>query len=316
MSTVQDPSAPGLTAPVAVPAAGPAAPARFRGRRVPRPVQVLLASPLTVFGLVVLALLTVAAVWPTAWLPHDPYVADISYRFVPPSWEAGAQAGYPLGTDALGRDMLSMIIHGARYSLAIVSLAALLSLVVGVAAGLVAGFYRGWLDELLMRLVDIQLAFPLIVLVIAVVAVLGPNFLNLVIVLGLSGWAPFARIVRGTVLSLREKEFVEAARALGGNPPRIMLQHLLPNTMTPVIIFTTFDLARLLLIESALSFLGLGVQPPTPSWGAMIADGRQYLFEAWWNSALPGTAIVAAVLAFNFLGDGLRDALDPLSRQD
>jgi ABC-type dipeptide/oligopeptide/nickel transport system permease subunit len=316
MSTIQDPSAPGLTASVAVPAVAPAAPARFRGRRIPRPVQVLLASPLTIFGLVILAVLAVAAAWPTPWLPHDPYVADISLRFLPPGWERGAEAGYPLGTDALGRDMLSMIIHGARYSLAIVSLAALLSLVVGVAAGLVAGFYRGWLDELLMRLVDIQLAFPLIVLVIAVVAVLGPSFLNLVIILGLSGWAPFARIVRGTVLSLREKEFVEAARALGGTPPRIMLQHLLPNTMTPVIIFTTFDLARLLLIESALSFLGLGVQPPTPSWGAMIADGRQYLFEGWWNSALPGTAIVAAVLAFNFLGDGLRDALDPLSRQD
>jgi peptide/nickel transport system permease protein len=167
-----------------------------------------------------------------------------------------------------------------------------------------------------MRLVDIQLAFPLIVLLIAVVAVLGPSFWSLVIVLGVSGWAPYARIVRGTVLSLREREFIEAARTLGASGARIMVRHLLPNTLTPIVIFTTFELARLLLLESALSFLGLGVQPPTPSWGAMIADGRQYLFEAWWAAALPGAAIVLAVLAFNFVGDGLRDALDPLSATD
>jgi ABC-type dipeptide/oligopeptide/nickel transport system permease subunit len=294
----------------------PSVPTRLRRRRLPRTVQLLLASPLTVLGLVLLAIFVVAAVWPVRWLPHDPYIADISYRFIPPLWEAGGERDYPLGTDALGRDMLSTIIHGTRYSLAIVTLAEAISLVIGASAGLVDGFYLGWTDEILMRLVDIQLAFPLVVLIIAIVAVLGPSFTNLVLVLGVSGWAPFARIVRGTVLSLRAKEFVEAARTLGSNPARIMLRHLLPNTMTPVIIFTTFDFARLLLIESALSFLGLGVQPPTPSWGAMIADGRQYLFEAWWNSALPGAAIVAAVLAFNFVGDGLRDALDPFSRQD
>jgi peptide/nickel transport system permease protein len=287
------------------------------GRRpIPRIWQVLLRSPLTVIGIVILLLLTLAAAWPVIWLPHDPYTSDISLRFIPPLWQEGGERPYPLGTDALGRDMLSMIIHGGRFSLTIVTLAAIISLLIGVTAGLAAGFFRGWLDDLLMRLVDIQLAFPLVVLIIAVVAVLGPSFWNLVLVLGVSGWAPFARIVRGTVLSLREKEFVEAARALGSNPVRIMLRHLLPNTLTPVIIFTTFDFARLLLIESALSFLGLGVQPPTPSWGAMIADGRQYLFEAWWNAALPGAAIVAAVLAFNFLGDGLRDAFDPFSRQD
>ncbi len=284
----------------------------FRTRRLPRPARVFLRSPLGVFGLAVLVLLTVAALWPVTWLPHDPYIADISLRLLPPAWEAGSEAGYPLGTDALGRDMLSMMVHGARYSLAIVSLAALLSLVVGVSLGLFAGYRRGWPDELIMRLVDIQLAFPLVVLVIAVVAVLGPSFWNLVLVLGLAGWAPFARIVRGVVLSLREKEFVEATRAVGAGPVRIMLRHLLPNTVTAIVIFLTFDLARLLLLESSLAFLGLGVQPPTPSWGAMIADGRQYLFEAWWDAALPGLAIILAVLSFNFLGDGLRDALDPL----
>ena len=250
-----------------------------------------------------------------ALLPHDPYEADISLRLLPPAWEKGAEPAYLLGTDALGRDMLSMMVHGARYSLSIVSLAALVSLVIGVALGLLAGYLRGWVDELAMRLADIQLAVALVVLVIAIVAVLGPNFTNLVIVLGLAGWAPFARLVRGAVLSLREKEFVEAARALGAGPVRIMGRHLLPNTITPIVIYTTFDLARLLLLESSLAFLGLGVQPPTPSWGSMISDGRQYLFEAWWDAALPGMVIILAVLAFNFVGDGLRDAIDPLSRQ-
>jgi ABC-type dipeptide/oligopeptide/nickel transport system permease subunit len=286
--------------------------APVRARRLPRPARAFLRSPLSVFGLVVLAVLTLAAVWPVAWLPHDPYAADISLRLRAPAWEAGSEPGYVLGTDALGRDMLSMIIHGSRFSLSIVSLAALLSLVVGVSSGLLAGYRRGWADELIMRLVDIQLAFPLVVLVIAIVAVLGPSFWNLVLVLGLAGWAPFARIVRGVVLSLREKEFVEAIRAIGAGPSRIMLRHLLPNTVTSIVIYLTFDLARLLLLESSLAFLGLGVQPPTPSWGAMIADGRQYLFEAWWVAALPGIAIILAVLSFNFLGDGLRDALDPL----
>jgi peptide/nickel transport system permease protein len=285
-------------------------------RRLPRWMSVLTRSPTTVFGAVLLALLIVAAVWPPAWLPHDPYAADIGRRFVPPIWQIGGSPDYLLGTDALGRDMLSTIVHGARFSLALVGVAALLSLVIGVLAGLVAGYFRGWVDALLMRLADIQLAFPVVVLVIAAVAVLGPSFVNLVLVLGLEGWARFARIVRGNVLSMREKDFIEAARAIGLRAPRIMLRHLLPNTATSVVIFLTFDFARLLLLESALSFLGLGVQPPTPSWGAMIADGRQYLFEAWWNAALPGLAIVLAVLSFNFLGDGLRDALDPLSQLD
>ena len=283
--------------------------------RLPRVIQMLFGNPLTIFGTLILLLVIVAAAWPISLLPHDPYIADIMLRFIPPVWETGGSPEYLLGTDALGRDNLSMIIHGARYSLLIISLAALLSLVIGVTAGLLAGHHRGWIDEVLMRLVDIQLSFPLLVLIIAVVAVLGPSFRNIVIVLGIAGWAPYARIVRGVVLSLREKEFVEAARAMGAGNLRIIARHLLPNTVTAIVIFTTFELARLLLLESALAFLGLGVQPPTPSWGSMIADGRQYLFEAWWASALPGLAIVATVLAFNLLGDGLRDALDPLSRE-
>lgn len=296
--------------------ATPAVKSTKQNHRLPRSVRILIRSPLTVFAMVVLTVLVLAAICPVALLPHDPYETELTLRFVPPMWQEGGQATFPLGTDALGRDMLSMIAQGGRYSLSIVSLAALLSLLAGTTVGMVAGYYRGLTDDVLMRIVDIQLAFPVVVLIIAVVAVLGPSFVNLVLVLGLAGWAPYARIVRGTVLSLREKEFVEAARTVGASAPRIMLRHLLPNTVTPLVIFTTFELARLLLMESALSFLGLGVQPPTPSWGAMIADGREYLFEAGWASAIPGCAILLAVLSFNFLGDGLRDMLDPLSRQE
>jgi ABC-type dipeptide/oligopeptide/nickel transport system permease subunit len=301
-------------APPVVPSAGLSS--ASRRRRTARWVGVLFRSQASIFGAIMLTLLIGAAIWPPGLLPHDPFEADIGQRFVPPVWQSGGETAHVLGTDALGRDMLSTIIHGARFSLALVAMAAVLSLVLGVAAGLAAGYFRGWVDALLMRLADVQLAFPVVVLVIAAVAVVGPSFVNLVLVLGIEGWARFARIVRGNVLSLREKDFVEAARAIGGRAPRIMLRHLLPNTATSVVIFLTFDFARLLLLESALSFLGLGVQPPTPSWGAMIADGRQYLFEAWWNAALPGLAIVLAVLSFNFLGDGLRDALDPLSHLD
>jgi peptide/nickel transport system permease protein len=315
MDSVAPPRVSAPATPATALSAPVAASRRIAGRRR-RQLRVLFRSPLTVFGAVVLVILGIFAIWPVAWLPHDPYAADISLRFIPPVWESGGNPDYILGTDALGRDMLSMIMHGARYSLLIVTIAGIISLVVGVAAGLFAGFSRGWPDEVIMRLVDIQLAFPLVVLIIAIVAVLGSNLFTLILVLGLEGWARFARVVRGNVLSLREKEFVDAARAAGASSTRIMRAHLLPNTITPIAILLTFDFARLLLLESALSFLGLGVQPPTPSWGSMIADGRQYLFEAWWNSAIPGLVIVVAVLAFNFLGDGFRDALDPLSQLD
>jgi ABC-type dipeptide/oligopeptide/nickel transport system permease subunit len=294
----------------------PTAPPRMPPWKLPPPVRLLLRHPLAVSGAVVLLLFVAAAVWPARAMPHDPYAADISLHLLPPSWEPGGRHDYLFGTDALGRDIVSTILRGARYSLGIVSLAALLSLLIGVAAGVAAGFYRGWIDELVMRLVDIQLAFPLMVLIVAVVAVLGPSFAHVVVVLGIAGWAPYARIVRSTALSLREREFVDAARAVGVGDLGIMIRHLLPNTMTPMAIFTTVDLARLLLLESALSYLGLGVQPPTPSWGAMIADGSQHLYEAWHVSALPGLAIVMTALAFNLLGDGLRDVLDPLTRHD
>lgn len=278
-----------------------------------RALRILLRNPLTLAGLFILFLVVVAALWPVQWLPHDPYTSNIRVRFLPPAWAEGGQAGYLLGTDALGRDNLSMIVHGARASLLVIGISALVSLVIGIISGLLAGFYRGWIDELVMRLADVQLAFPLLILIIAVVAILGPSLRNLIIVIGIAGWAPYARMVRASVLSAREMEYFLAARAAGASDWRIMFRHLLPNTITSVVVFTSFELARLLLLESSLSFLGLGIQPPTPSWGAMIADGRQHLFEAWWASAFPGLAIVILVMALNLLGDGLRDALDPLS---
>lgn len=300
--------------PVDAPSTSPAAGLPAQRKRLVGLSRFVKAPP-ALFGVVVLLALTIFAIWPIEWLPRDPYATALGSRLLPPAWVEGADPNHWLGTDPLGRDMLSRMILGARFSLMIVLFAATLSLVVGVTAGLVAGYFRGLVDDVVMRLVDIQLAFPVLVLIIAVVAALGPSIPNLIIVLGIAGWAPYARIVRGVVLSLREREFIEAAHAIGVSDFRIMVRHLLPNSATVIIIYSTFELARLLLLESALSFLGLGVQPPDPSWGSIIADGRQYLVGAWWVSALPGAIIVLAVLAFNLLGDELRDALDPLTQR-
>ena len=186
-----------------------------------------------------------------------------------------------------------------------------MSCIVGVAAGLVAGYNGGMTDAIILRLIDMQLAFPLILLVIAVVAVVGPSLGNLIIIMGLSGWPRFARIVRGSVLAVRGLEFVEAARSIGASRMRIMLRHILPNVLSAIIVYASFELARMILLESTLSFLGLGVQPPAPTWGSMISDGRKYIAQSWSVSLAPGVAIAAVILAFNILGDELRDALDP-----
>ncbi len=272
------------------------------GRRWPIPA---LLSAVVLVGVVVMA------IWPHSWLPNDPIQIEPALRFLPPAFMEGGDPQYWLGTDVLGRDIFSQMIAGARASLVIVVSAALLSLVIGVAAGLVAGHFGGRTDSIIMRLVDVQLAFPVLVLIIAVVAVFGPSIPNLILVLALASWATYARLVRGLVLSLKEQEFIDAAWASGASHGAVLIRHYLPNVATSIVIFTTFELARLLLVEAALSFLGLGVQPPTPSWGRMISEARNYLFEAWWASALPGLLIVATVLAFNLLGDEFRDRLDP-----
>lgn len=278
-------------------------------------LRYLITRPAAVGGAIVLALLVIAALWPVGWLPHNPYEGDQADRLLPPVFLPGGSSEFLLGTDALGRDILSMLIAGSRYTLLIVGCAAAIGLVLGVIAGLMGGYFRGGSDVAIMRLADVQLAFPAIVLLIAIVAAFGPSIPNLILILGIVGWAPYARLVRGTVLSLRDKEFVQAARMTGVGNGRIIFRHLLPNTATGVIVFLTSDLAKLVLLEASLSFLGLGVQPPAPSWGLMIAEGRQYLYDAWWVSTFPGIVIVLTVLAFNFLGDELRDALDPTTQR-
>lgn len=264
-----------------------------------------------VIGAVILVALSVVALWPTSHLPHDPYRTTLRNRLSPPMGFAGSSSDHLLGTDNLGRDLLSRIMLGTRTSLMIAVLAVLVSAGLGVGLGAAAGYYGGWFDNVMMRLVDVQLAFPIVLLVIAVIAVIGPSLAVLVVLLGLSGWPSYARLVRADVLKVKSLEFVEASRATGSRGLRILLRHVMPNVASTIVVFGTFELARILLLESAVSFLGLGVQPPNPSLGTMIADGQEYIYSGWWVSALPGVVIVLAVLAFNFLGDGLRDALDP-----
>jgi peptide/nickel transport system permease protein len=262
-------------------------------------------------SLILLAMLA-AALFAPQIAPHDPSWQERSERLVAP-FSTGADTGrfYLLGTDPLGRDMLSRIIFGARISLLIGFSSVILSAPIGVLLGLLAGYGPRWIDDAIMRFADVQLAFPIILLAMVIVAVLGPSLPNLIVVLAISGWVIYARVVRGQVLRLKEMEFIQAAKTAGCSAPRILLRHLLPNVMTPVIVLITFGLASMILLESSLSFLGLGVQPPTPSWGGMLNDSRDYISKAWWVSVMPGLAIMLTVLSVNFLGDWLRDTLDP-----
>jgi peptide/nickel transport system permease protein len=263
------------------------------------------------FGAVVVALvlLTAAA---APWLaPADPVEQEIANRLKPPGWVDDAGRWHPLGTDHLGRDLLARVVFGARPALLVGFAAVAISGVLGMLAGLLSGYFGGVVDDVLMRLGDVQLAFPFILLAIAVIGVLGPSLFTIIAVIGVSSWVVYARVVRGAVLSLREREFVQAAFALGVRDGRIVFRHIVPNVLTPWLVVATLDMARVIVIESALSFLGLGVQPPTPTWGGMLADGRVYISTAWWLATFPGLAILITVLGINLLGDGLRDTLDP-----
>ncbi len=235
----------------------------------------------------------------------DPAAIDIAHRLSPPSWEAW------LGTDDLGRDVLSRILYGARISLLVGFVAVGIATLIGIVIGALAGYYGRWIDSLLMRLVDIMLCFPTFFLILAVIAFLDPSIWNIMIIIGLTGWMGVARLVRAEFLSLRERDFVLAATALGASDLRIIFRHILPNALSPVLVSATLGVAGAILTESALSFLGIGVQPPTPSWGNMLLAGKQTLGSAWWLSAFPGLAILITVLGYNLLGEGLRDALDP-----
>jgi peptide/nickel transport system permease protein len=263
------------------------------------------------FGLVVVAVVVLTAALANVISPFDPLEQDIGQRLKEPGWVDAHGRVHPLGTDHLGRDILARIIHGSRIALSVGLAAVMVSGLLGMAIGLIAGYFGGRVDDFLMRLADVQLAFPFILLAIAVIGVLGPSLRNIIIVIGVSSWVVYARVVRGEVLSIREREFVHAAIALGSRDGRILWRHVLPNTFTPWLVVATLDMARVIVIESALSFLGLGVQPPTPTWGGMLADGRVYLSTAWWLATFPGLAILITVLGINLFGDGLRDTLDP-----
>jgi peptide/nickel transport system permease protein len=263
------------------------------------------------FGLVVVAV-AVATALAAPWLTvFDPVEQNIADRLKPPGWRDEAGRLHPLGTDQLGRDLFARVVAGARPALLVGAAAVLISGVIGMVVGLVAGYFGGRVDDLLMRVADVQLAFPFILLAIAVIGVVGPSLATIIVVIGVSSWVVYARIVRGTALSLREREFVQAALALGSGDVRILARHILPNALTPWLVVATLDMARVIVIESALSFLGLGVQPPTPTWGGMLADGRVYISTAWWLATFPGLAILITVLGINLFGDGLRDTLDP-----
>lgn len=259
------------------------------------------------FGVVVIALLVFLAVAAPLVARHDPLQIDLINSLSPPS------RAHWLGTDVQGRDVWARLVYGARVSLSVGFVSQAIALVLGVSLGLASGYYGGWVDEIVMRLADVTLAFPTLLLLIAMVAALQPSLGVVFVTIGVVGWAGMARLVRGQVLVVRQLEYVQASRALGGRDLRIILVHVLPGVVAPVIIAATLGVAGAIIAESSLSFLGLGVQPPTPSWGAMIADGRDLsqLRHAPWTSLFPGLAIGAAVLGFNLLGDALRDALDP-----
>lgn len=266
------------------------------------------------FGLLIFFVVIFLALAASFVSPADPVRQDLGIALKPPSW-MGGPANSPLGTDNLGRDIFSRIAYGSRVSLVVGISAVLIAGTIGTSLGLLSGFRGGWLGAVIMRLADFQLSVPFLVLAIAVVGAVGPSFTNLIIVLGVTGWVPYARVIRGEVLALREREFILAARAVGASGLRIMVNHLRPNITASVTVIASLEVARMIISEAALSFLGLGVQPPTPSWGGMVADGRNYLESAWWISTFPGIAIAVTVLGINLLGDWLRDILDPYLRR-
>jgi len=280
-------------------------PAAARRRRVPRALYVA--------GLFVAALVAIAVAAPLL-APHNPERGALRARLKAPTLEAPDGRAHVLGTDQLGRDVLSRMVFGTRVSLTIGFAAVALGGAIGGLLGLVAGFRGGWVDEIVMTVADAQLAFPFILLAIGIIAVLGPSFPNLIIVVGLSGWVTYARVLRSQVLTLRQRDFVSAILALGGSVPRVLVRHILPNVASTFMVVATLELARAIVLEATLSFLGLGIQPPTPSWGGMIHEGREYLDSAWWISVFPGALLMLTSLVVSRTGDSLRDFLDPTLR--
>jgi len=247
--------------------------------------------------------------------PADPLEQSLRLRFKPPVWEEGGSWKAPLGTDRLGRDLLSRIIWGARVSLAAGVVTVLLASAVGAAVGLLAGYHGGRVDAVLMRFTDATMSFPVILLALILAVTAGPSFVNVVVAVAVILWARYARVIRGQVLALMQLDFIAQARLAGAGAGRIILRHLLPNTLNTLLVLVTLQVGYVIIVEASLSFLGAGIPPPTPAWGSMIAEGREFVTSAWWVSFFPGVAILLVVLAFNLLGDWLRDTLDPRLRQ-
>jgi peptide/nickel transport system permease protein len=296
--------------PASVPADAAAIPAAATGLYAHRRGRPWLAYSGIAFVLL-LVLVAVSAPWIA---PQDPLRQTLRGRLAPPTLEGADGRPHLLGTDQLGRDVLSRVIHGSRVSLVVGFSAVAIGGLLGSALGLLSGFAGRRVDAVIMTVADAQLAFPFILLAIGIIAVLGPSFPTLVVVIGLSGWVSYARILRAQVLSLRSREFVEAVHALGGSTLRIIGQHVLPNVLSTIVVIATLELARSIVLEATLSFLGLGIQPPTPSWGGMIQDGREYLDSAWWISTFPGIVLMLTSIVVSRTGDWLRDVLDPTLR--
>jgi dipeptide transport system permease protein len=264
-----------------------------------------------VAGLVFMVLLVVVAVFAPLVAPHAPDVQNRDALLMPPFWEAGGSVTYLLGTDAVGRDILSRLIYGARYSLFIGLFVVTLALVAGLVLGTLSGFLGGWLDTVVMRVMDVVLAFPGLLLALVLVAILGPGLMNAMIAITLVLLPHFVRLTRAAVMTERDKDYVVAVRTAGAGPIRIMVKTVLPNCLAPLIVQTTLSFSNAILEAAALGFLGMGAQPPTPEWGTMLAEAREFILRAWWVVTFPGLAILLTVLAINLVGDGLRDALDP-----
>lgn len=290
---------------------GTAAQFRQGGSRL---LRSLLRSWPALLGLMVLTSFVLLALFGSAVAPHDPATPHLAQRLSPPVWLPGGHPEFLLGTDQLGRDILSRLIHGSRVALTVGFVAVGLATIIGVTLGLLSGYFGGWIDSAIMRVVDTLISIPNILLYLTVLGVFGPSLSTLVLVIGLINWTTFARVVRGEVLALRSREFVEAARASGQWTALILLRHVLPSLAAPIIVVATLSVAATIVLEAALSFLGLGVQPPTVTWGRMLADGRAYISTAWWLATFPGVFISLLCLALILFGDWLRDFFDPRKR--
>ena len=281
-----------------------------QGKKIARGLRRAPVIPLAIIGLIVFT-----ATFAPLLTPYSTTKPSLAERLTPPVWHAEGSWDHPLGTDALGRDMATRLMFGGRVSMLVAILTLILGGGIGTAIGLFAGYYGGRLDSVLMRIADSTLAFPIILFAILLVVTLGASMANVVIAIALVLWARYARVIRGEVLALRERDFIARARVAGCSDLRILLVHLFPNTANTLLVLLTLQVGWVIIVEASLSFLGAGIPPPTPAWGAMVADGREYVDTAWWVSAFPGVAIMLTVIAFNLVGDWLRDALDPKLRQ-